>query len=81
MIEQLFGKGELQTVDGDLCGCGKIVAENTKSVESKLRVEVEEVLTQRHGVREAQRFWDGGFFNAYPPAEGCPQSRCTSRGE
>ena len=22
-----------------------------------------------------------GFFNAYPPAEGCPQSGCTSRGE
>ena len=24
---------------------------------------------------------EGGIFNAYPPAEGCPQSGCTSRGE
>lgn len=49
-----------------MCGCGKIAAKNVKCVESKLRVEVEEVLTQRHGVREAQSFGSVGFFTRIP---------------
>lgn len=39
-----------------------LAAEDAKRVESKPRVEVEEVLTQRHGVREAQSFWRMGFL-------------------
>lgn len=66
MIEQLFGRCELLAVDGNLRGCGKIAAEDAKRVESKPRVEVEEVLTQRHGVREAQSFWSVGFFTRIP---------------
>ena len=37
-------------------------------------------LTQRHRGSETQSF-DEGDFNSYPPAEGCPRSGCTSRGE